>query len=134
MTATPGQPVPSAVERLRQRAGVKDYACGLCGEEFGSNLGPGDIQCTNDDCEARRCPACEAWFTEDGESSLDLRDIPALREQLRLAREDRDQLRTAVLDLAAGLEESAAKTAPSKKSQIENAAAARLRTIAEPPA
>jgi hypothetical protein len=77
--ATPGQ-------AARDRVGIRDYTCGICGEQFGSNCAPGDIQCTNDDCEARLCPCCEAWFTEQGHSSQDLRAIPALRRQLDEAR------------------------------------------------
>lgn len=52
-------------QAARDRAHIRDYTCGLCEEEFGSNLSPGDIRCTN--CEARLCPCCGAWFTEDGE-------------------------------------------------------------------
>jgi excisionase family DNA binding protein len=48
-------------------AGIKDYRCGLCGEEFGSNCYPGDISCTG--CDARLCPCCGTWFTELGEMS-----------------------------------------------------------------
>jgi hypothetical protein len=61
------------------------------------------------------------------------RQLDEAREQVRLARQDRDQLRKAVLDLAADLENSAAITAPSAKSRAEASDAARLRKIAEPP-
>jgi hypothetical protein len=64
----------------RRRAGIKDYTCGLCAEEFGSNCQPGDIECTNDDCEARLCPCCGAWFNEDGDSSQEPHAVPELAE------------------------------------------------------
>jgi excisionase family DNA binding protein len=48
-------------------AGIIDYRCGLCGEEFGSNCYPGDISCVG--CDARLCPCCGTWFTELGEVS-----------------------------------------------------------------
>jgi hypothetical protein len=50
----------------RQRAGIRDYVCGLCGEEFGSNCSPGSIECTY--CDARLCPCCGAWFSEEDET------------------------------------------------------------------
>jgi len=55
------------MDRLRQKAGVLEYTCGICGEEFGSNCKPGNVQCVNDPCEARLCPCCGAWFTGHGE-------------------------------------------------------------------
>jgi len=57
-------------------------------------------------------------------------DVPG---QVRLAREDRDQLRRAVLDLAADLEDEAERNDCACESKTGNAAAARLRKIAEPP-
>jgi hypothetical protein len=77
---------------------MKDYICGLCGEEFRSNCDAGDIACVN--CEARLCPCCGAWFDEAGNSSQDLRDIPALRAEL-------EQLRAKLAALAAKWEASA---------------------------
>jgi hypothetical protein len=65
-----------AMDSLRRKAGMREYTCGLCAEEFGSNCSPGDIQCTNDDCEARLCPCCGAWFTEDGEMSAAVAAAP----------------------------------------------------------
>jgi hypothetical protein len=68
MTApTPGQ-------EAWRRAGIKDYTCGACFEEFGSNCDPGDIQCTN--CDARLCPRCGSWFGELGEIDDDEQELP----------------------------------------------------------
>ena len=61
---------------------MKDYTCGLCGEEFSSNCSPGDIQCT--ECEARLCPCCGTWFSELGEMSKH-QDGQALYEVWRAA-------------------------------------------------
>lgn len=54
-------------------------------------------------------------------------------DQVRLAREDRDQLRKQVLGLAADLDISAMATRPSRKSDIESEIAIALRKIAGPP-
>ncbi len=54
-------------------------------------------------------------------------DLAREREQVRLARQDRDGTRKRMLDLAAGFEESAAVTAPSAKSRAEAAAAEKIR-------
>lgn len=70
---------------------------------------------------------------------------PELDEQVRLARQDRDQLRKHVLDLAAEYEAEAFRIAPPGapedppdmadyiRAETLNVAAARLRQVAEPP-
>jgi hypothetical protein len=58
--------------------------------------------------------------------------FPGLREQVRLAREDRDQLRKQVLDLAADLDGRCA-TRPPGRSHTEHEIAIALRKIAGPP-
>lgn len=79
--------------------------------------------------------AAEVWArgTGDWHATWEAAAAAVETEQVRLAREDRDQLRKRVLDLAADLESSAAVTAPSKKSGIESDTAAKLRQAAEPP-
>ena len=39
---------------------LPEYTCGQCGETFGTNFLPDEIECAY--CEARRCPHCELWF------------------------------------------------------------------------
>jgi hypothetical protein len=39
---------------------LPEYTCGMCGETFGTNFLPDEIECAY--CEARRCPHCELWF------------------------------------------------------------------------
>jgi len=39
---------------------MKDYTCGSCGADFGTNCYDDDIQCV--DCGAHRCPHCGDWF------------------------------------------------------------------------
>jgi transcriptional regulator with XRE-family HTH domain len=39
---------------------LPEYTCGQCGETFGTNCDPDDIECTY--CEAKRCPHCQTWF------------------------------------------------------------------------
>ena len=80
-------------QEARRRAGIKDYTCGLCGEEFGSNCDPGDIQCT--DCDARLCPCCGAWFSESAVSAPEPPQQPD--DEYRLTGAGR-----AVADAAAG--------------------------------
>lgn len=40
----------------------REHRCGKCGEVFGSNCSPGDIQCPA--CEARLCASCGHWQEE----------------------------------------------------------------------
>jgi hypothetical protein len=57
-------------------------------------------------------------------------------DQVRLAREDRDQLRKRVLDLAAELEDEAASlsaTGVTRGNRLRHETAAKLRHAAEPP-
>jgi hypothetical protein len=74
---TPGQAAIDA-EAERWRAGLKDYCCGLCGEEFRSNCDAGDIACV--ECDARLCPCCGAWFSESGEMAEALEHRAAMAQ------------------------------------------------------
>jgi hypothetical protein len=96
----------------RRRAGIKDYTCGLCGGEFGSNCRPGSIECAY--CDARLCPCCGSWFGELGDMSQEPppvpelaayeADIASLADQRNRVSETADQLRAQVRNLRDALE------------------------------
>jgi len=52
-------PVTGPIREPGTGGGMRDYTCGACGSEFGSNCDPGDVACT--ECEARLCSLCGHW-------------------------------------------------------------------------
>lgn len=54
----PGGPPFHGAARDGDRS-MRDFKCGACGAEFGSNCSPGDISCT--ECDARLCSRCGNW-------------------------------------------------------------------------
>lgn len=51
---------PADVRPRDGEPGWLDVTCGGCGEEFGTNVAVAELECP--ECEARRCPSCQAWF------------------------------------------------------------------------